>query len=430
MAKQFTVSISEGQAAGPYNIYYDTVNASNYATLVSTSGNATSITLAELTGYGGVVVSVPDSASKIIIFNTDANCQNSYDLILPTSTPTPTPTAAPATSTPTPTPTSGGGSPATSTPTPTPTTAPATATPTPTPTSGGGAPATSTPTPTPTSGGGAPATSTPTPTAAGCYTYSIQNNSPVDNLTYRYRDCSGTLIEDNVVLADSGTPDFCAQPGSVTRQGGTTAWVLTQEATTCTVGSAATATPTPTPTTAPAEATATPTPVGCSGAMNHYVALGNAGTAAGACSDTLNDYFYLDTALLSTANCISYANPYSPAQADWYSDGEIARYWNGTTLGNAVLCSTPATATPTPTPAPTLYSVTLEYGTVDCTTVCNNYGSNLSGTFWLDEANFSIASKIYQSNNVNDPANAWFYTDGTECRAADGSGNLGSSSSC
>ena len=121
-----------------------------------------------------------------------------------------------------------------------------TPTPTPTPT---GTP-TSTPTPTPT------ATATPTPTPLpNCYTYSIQNNSFTENLTYQYRECDGTLVTGVVVLADSGTPDFCALEGSVQRQSGTTAWVLTIEATFCNIGP--TPTPTPTPTTT---ITGTPTP--------------------------------------------------------------------------------------------------------------------------------------------------------------------------
>jgi len=76
---------------------------------------------------------------------------------------------------------------------------------------------------------------TTTTTVPGCYTYSIQNNSLTENLTFQYRDCEGTLIQDVVVLADSGTPDFCAEQGSVARQSGTFSWVLTTEATTCTV---------------------------------------------------------------------------------------------------------------------------------------------------------------------------------------------------
>ena len=168
MAKQFTVSINNGQAQGPYAIYYDTVSSSNYATVVSTGTSASNITYAELIAAGGVKVSVPDSAIKIILFNTDPSCNVGQDLILPTpdvtSTPTVTPTftvtPVPPTDTPTPTATSV---PATDTPTPTATSVPPTDTPTPTATS---VTPTDTPTPTPTNEAEPPtATPTPTPTA-------------------------------------------------------------------------------------------------------------------------------------------------------------------------------------------------------------------------------------------------------------------------
>ena len=161
MARQFNVTITSGTAPGPYNVYYDSVNASNYATVYATSLPATGLTYSEL--ISGVLVSVPDEATTIILYNTDLACLVSDTHILPIPTPTPTVTATPtptATQTATPTPTE------TPTPTPTPTctfdvdislatpTPTATVTPTPTPT------ATVTPTPTPT----ATQTITPTPT--------------------------------------------------------------------------------------------------------------------------------------------------------------------------------------------------------------------------------------------------------------------------
>ena len=130
----------------------------------------------------------------------------------------------------------------TPTPTSTPTPIPPTPTPTPTPTE---TPVVPTPTPTPTP------TSTPTP--LGCFTYSVQNNSLTENLTIQYTDCDGNPVSGVVVLADSSSPDFCAEEGSVSRQSGTFSWVLTTEATTCIEP-----TPTPTPTGTP---TPTPTPV-------------------------------------------------------------------------------------------------------------------------------------------------------------------------
>jgi len=130
-----------GDAAGPFDIYYDSISV---GTQLDTGVSRSNL----LAGY--TVTGIPDSASSIIVFNTDSGCNNfvTYFIKPPTPTPTPTPT-------PPPTPTvvvdcsMSGGSIIEATPTPTPTltvtpTPTATATPTPTPT------ATSTPTPTPT----------------------------------------------------------------------------------------------------------------------------------------------------------------------------------------------------------------------------------------------------------------------------------------
>jgi hypothetical protein len=92
---------------------------------------------------------------------------------------------------------------------------------------------------------------------------------------------------------------------------------------------------------------------------------------------------------------------------------------------------TPEPTTPSPTPAPvTLYSLTLESGSVDCATVCANYGSGPSGTLYGDGATLGLSSYLYKSYDINDPAEAYFYTDGTDCRAANSSGLLGSTTSC
>ncbi len=100
MAKQYVVNIISGTAPGPYNIYYDNVSPSNYATLVSTLQPATGVTFLDLSDFDGVLVEVPDEAIKVILYNTDTNCLTQEDLFLPTFTPTATSTP---TSTPTPT---------------------------------------------------------------------------------------------------------------------------------------------------------------------------------------------------------------------------------------------------------------------------------------------------------------------------------------
>lgn len=167
MAKKFYVKIVSGSDLGPYNVYYDQVNSANLATNFDTSFLATGVTRTELTTNLGLHISVPDEATKIIVYNTNARviaeCQSNIDeTILPTPTPTSSPTPTPSpTATPTPSPTPSPS------PTPTPSPTPncefgvdtniitATPTPTPTPTES------STPTPTPTS----TPTSTPAPTA-------------------------------------------------------------------------------------------------------------------------------------------------------------------------------------------------------------------------------------------------------------------------
>lgn len=130
----FIVTIS-GDAAGPFNIYYDSVSS---GTLVESAVSRASL----LTGYSVTIAGTPTS---IIVVNTDSDCQNSeiYYLPTPTPTPTPVPTAAP---TPTPTfmlnCTLWGGSVTIVSVTPTPTSP----VPTPTPTQTEPVPATPTPT--------------------------------------------------------------------------------------------------------------------------------------------------------------------------------------------------------------------------------------------------------------------------------------------
>ena len=151
MARHFTVTLTSGTNSGPYNIYYDSTNT--FAVLYGTSNNAENLTLSQV--QSGVLVTVPDGANSVILYNTNAqvisDCPTNfveYSLTgAPTSTPIPTQTSAP-------TATPG----ATANPTATPG---ATANPTATP----GATANPTETPAPTSTPGATGTPTPTPSS-------------------------------------------------------------------------------------------------------------------------------------------------------------------------------------------------------------------------------------------------------------------------
>ena len=82
------------------------------------------------------------------------------------------------------------------------------------------------------------------------------------------------------------------------------------------------------------------------------------------------------------------------------------------------------------------YPVTLEYGSISCASVCSNYPGGNSGTFYVDVGSaqsggvFAISSKIYTDAAGTTNAPSYFYTDGTDCRPVDGSGNLGVTSGC
>ena len=144
MARIFDIKITSGTSHSFYTIYYDQVDAANIATRVSTSLPATGVTYNDLTSGSGVTVSVPNSATSILLYNN--SCVIDDEIILPTPTPSPTPTSSPTptpTSSPTPSPTPSPSP--TETPTPTPSPSP-TNTPTPSPTTS----PTPTPTPSPT----------------------------------------------------------------------------------------------------------------------------------------------------------------------------------------------------------------------------------------------------------------------------------------
>ena len=159
--KSFYVKITIGTNEGPYDIYYDIVSETTHALLFGTDQAADNLTLEQLTTGEGVVVTVPDTASQIIIYNENElirfNCDDNTAIIqFPTPTPTNTPTTTP-TNTPTPSVTS------TVTPTPTITVTPTLSpsdTPRPTPSNTPTNTPTSTPTNTPTNS----PTNTPTPT--------------------------------------------------------------------------------------------------------------------------------------------------------------------------------------------------------------------------------------------------------------------------
>lgn len=173
----FTVNI-EGDASGPFNIYYDTASA---GTLVYSSASRENLI------NGLIVTGVSPTASYLVLHNLDPDCDNfvTKDISSPTPSPTPEPT-------PTPSPTSVvvdctlSGSLVLVTPSPTPT---LTSTPaaTPGPSSTPGTTPTTTPTP----------TNTPSPTSSPCRCYYIQNEDGANSGTVTYTPCGGSETTEN-----------------------------------------------------------------------------------------------------------------------------------------------------------------------------------------------------------------------------------------
>jgi len=80
MPRSFNIKITDGTAQGPYNIYYNSVSISTYATRVSTSLPATGVTYNDLSVGTGVAVQVPDTATNIILDNPACNKRITYVL--------------------------------------------------------------------------------------------------------------------------------------------------------------------------------------------------------------------------------------------------------------------------------------------------------------------------------------------------------------
>jgi hypothetical protein len=141
MARHFTVTLTSGTNPGPYTIYHSSIEEQNITLLHGTNNRSENLTLSQV--QGGVMVTIPDSATSVILYNTNQNViadcptnfveyplgSNPTSTPLPTSTPQATPNATPnPTSTPNATPNA----------TPNPTSTPnATPNPTPEPTAAG-----------------------------------------------------------------------------------------------------------------------------------------------------------------------------------------------------------------------------------------------------------------------------------------------------
>lgn len=65
--RNFYVKIGNGKSVSTFDIYWDIINPSNYATLFGSTTSATDISYSQMKSYPGVLVEVPDSAASIIV---------------------------------------------------------------------------------------------------------------------------------------------------------------------------------------------------------------------------------------------------------------------------------------------------------------------------------------------------------------------------
>jgi hypothetical protein len=100
MSKSLYVKITNTQSLGPYAIYYDAVSAANFAFFYGTTTETENIPVTLLVEGSGVRVTVPSSATKIILQNANGDCHNYKDFSIAPPTPTTAPpTTAPPTTT-------------------------------------------------------------------------------------------------------------------------------------------------------------------------------------------------------------------------------------------------------------------------------------------------------------------------------------------
>jgi hypothetical protein len=87
MSVNYTVQLTTGDSTTNYDIYYDVISSSNYATLISNGFNATAVTYNNL--VSGVGVTIPDSSS-IIIIKSNGSCKNFTQIQIKPQLPPPT----------------------------------------------------------------------------------------------------------------------------------------------------------------------------------------------------------------------------------------------------------------------------------------------------------------------------------------------------
>jgi len=86
MSRIFDVKIEQGIKDSLFDIYYDSIDPSNIATISSSNQPAEDITYTDLVSANGVRVIVPDSVQSIILNDQDITCPSLFNYVVPSST--------------------------------------------------------------------------------------------------------------------------------------------------------------------------------------------------------------------------------------------------------------------------------------------------------------------------------------------------------
>ncbi len=219
-----------------------------------------------------------------------------------------------------------------------------------------------------------------------------------------------------------------------------------------TLGSQSTC-PTTTTTTAAPTTTTTTIPPACDAVgMWEFVVYSTVGCTE-ACNSGTGFIGIADSHYLATATKLYQDYSCTPADAAYYSNGDICRYWDGSTLYAADSCPTPPTTTSTTTAAPpptttttttaapTTTTTTATPTTTTTTTSCtaNSYGSvgafiddasvacsqTFTTSLWGNTSAFADATILYQDSGCT-LASAAFYSNGTVWKQWNGTSVVGS----
>lgn len=78
MSQYYNIKITGGTSPGPYTVYYDLISNGTIATNFITNQPATNLTLSQL--ESGIVIDIPDSVSKIILYNIDCKKSQIFEI--------------------------------------------------------------------------------------------------------------------------------------------------------------------------------------------------------------------------------------------------------------------------------------------------------------------------------------------------------------